>query len=201
MNDSILISIPIFAYLMGSIPFGLIFTRLFTTVDIRSVGSGNIGATNVGRTASKTLGIITLFCDMAKGIVPVGFAAAASNAGGPMHEIYLSCVALFSFLGHLFPLYLGLKGGGKGVATAAGCMIVISPLAFIIAALVFILFVCMTSRVSVGSLTASAVLPLAMWKSTGSLIFTLLSSAIALMILLCHKDNIVRLIKGQEPPF
>jgi acyl phosphate:glycerol-3-phosphate acyltransferase len=199
MNLLTMIGLPLFAYLLGSIPFGLVLTRMFTTVDIRSAGSGNIGATNVGRTAGKTLGLLTLFCDLLKGLLPVWLATTATNLGGASLELYVSTVALLSFLGHLYPIFMTFKNGGKGVATAAGCLGAISPVAFLVSILIFTLFTCLTHRVSVGSLSASALFPLAVWKSTDSLIFVIVSAIIALLIFVRHKDNIIRIVKGEEP--
>jgi len=193
------IGLPVVAYLLGSIPFGLIFTRLFTSTDIRSSGSGNIGATNVARTAGKLLGAATLAGDMLKGAVPVWIAVALAGKQGDWPEFFVSLVAFSSFAGHLFPLYMRFKGGGKGVATAAGCFFVISPVAGVVAVLMFTLMICLTRRVSVGSLSAAAILPLAMWKSTQSDLFTGCAGVVALAIFLRHRENIARLAKGEEP--
>ena len=195
------IGLPVFAYLLGSIPFGLILTRLFGSVDIHSAGSGNIGATNVARTAGKTLGLLTLIGDVLKGAVPVWLAVAMTGKQGIGPELYVALVAVLAFSGHLFPLYMNFKGGGKGVATAAGCFWVISPMAGTVSMLVFILLICLTSRVSVGSLAAAAALPLAVWKTTQSAIFTGCAIGVALVVFIRHKENIVRLIVGKEPDF
>lgn len=194
-----LITLPFFAYLIGSIPWGLIITRMFTSVDIRQVGSGNIGATNVRRAAGSTLGILTLVGDVLKGAVPVWLAAAIAGSGDSWSQVYISSVALCAFGGHLYPVYLKFKDGGKGVATAGGCFLVMSPTATIIAVLVFIMFVCFWNRVSVGSLAAAAVLPVAVWKSTQSKIITGCAVFIAILICIRHRDNIRRLLSGSEP--
>ena len=114
------VGLVIFAYLFGSIPFGLVLTRLFTSVDIRREGSGNIGATNVRRLAGTPLGILTLAGDVSKGALPVYLSQMVTASTIIPQEVYVSIVALAAFLGHLYPLYLKLKSGGKGVATAAG---------------------------------------------------------------------------------
>jgi glycerol-3-phosphate acyltransferase PlsY len=191
--------LPVFAYVLGSIPWGIVLTRSFTSVDIRREGSGNIGATNVGRIAGPTLGILTLIGDMLKGAIPVWIAGILTPPNSVWSEIYISVVSLAAFSGHLYPVYMGFKKGGKGVATAAGCFAVISPPAFVVVTLVFILFVCWLNRVAVASLAAAAVLPVAVWQSTGSGVLTGCAVVTAILIYFRHKDNIKRLFKGTEP--
>ena len=124
--------LPLLAYLLGSIPWGLLLTRRFTSADIRRRGSGNIGATNVARVAGPAWGLATLGGDFGKGWAPV---AVALHLGlpEPVFEPYAVAVALLAGLGHLFPVYTRLRGGGKGVATAAGGFFVLSPSAVLIA--------------------------------------------------------------------
>ena len=191
--------LPVFAYMLGSIPWGIVLTRLFTSVDIRREGSGNIGATNVGRIAGPTLGVLTLIGDMLKGAIPVWIAGVLTTPNSLWGEIYISVVSLAAFSGHLYPVYMGFKKGGKGVATAAGCFAVISPVAFVVVTLVFILFVCWLNMVAVASLAAAAVLPVAVWQSTGSGVLTGCAVVTAIIIYFRHKDNIKRLFKGTEP--
>lgn len=191
--------LPVFAYMLGSIPWGIVLTRLFTSVDIRREGSGNIGATNVGRIAGPTLGVLTLIGDMLKGTIPVWIAGVLTTPNSLWSEIYISVVSLAAFSGHLYPVYMRFKKGGKGVATAAGCFAVISPLAFAVATLVFILFVCWLNIVAVASLAAAAVLPVAIWQSTGSGVLTGCAVVTSTAICFRHKDNIKRLLKGTEP--
>jgi glycerol-3-phosphate acyltransferase PlsY len=191
--------LPVFAYLLGSIPWGIVLTRLFTSVDIRREGSGNIGATNVVRIAGPTLGVLTLMGDMLKGGIPVWIAGVLTTPNSFWGEIYISLVALAAFSGHLYPLFMRFKKGGKGVATAAGCFAVISPVAFMVAILVFIMFVCWLNIVAVASLAAAAVLPIAIWKATGSGVLTVCAVVIAILIYFRHTDNIKRLLKGTEP--
>jgi glycerol-3-phosphate acyltransferase PlsY len=191
--------LPVFAYMLGSIPWGIILTRLFTSVDIRREGSGNIGATNVGRIAGPTLGVLTLIGDMLKGAIPVWIAGVLTTPNSLWGEVYISVVSLAAFSGHLYPVYMRFKKGGKGVATAAGCFAVISPAAFVVATLVFILFVCWLNIVAVASLAAAAILPVAIWQSTGSGVLTVCAVVTAIIIYFRHKDNIKRLFKGTEP--
>ena len=194
----ILFGLSVFAYLLGSIPCGLILTKRFASIDIRQKGSGNIGATNVRRVAGATLGTLTLAGDLLKGALPVCLAVyimAGTSIGG----IYLSVVALSSFLGHLYPVYTKFKGGGKGVATAAGCFIIISPIACIVAMLIFIVFIFLSKRVSAGSLSGAAVLPVAVWLTNHSIPLTACAIITAIFIFFRHTDNIKRLLSGTEP--
>jgi glycerol-3-phosphate acyltransferase PlsY len=194
-----LLILPFFAYLLGSIPWGLVLTRLFTSKNIRQEGSGNIGATNVRRVAGTKLGILTLAGDIFKGAVPVWLAVSLTDSNGFWTSFYISLVAFAAFLGHLYPIYMKFKNGGKGVATAAGCFAVISPPALGVVILVFILFVCGFNRVSAASLGAAAVLPVAVWKATGSGVLTGCAAATAVFIGFRHKENITRLLSGTEP--
>lgn len=191
--------LPVFAYLLGSIPWGLILTRLFTSVNIREVGSGNIGATNVARTAGPVLGVMTLAGDILKGAFPVWLAVSTTTPNKIWGDFFIALVAFAAFTGHLYPVYMKFKNGGKGVATAAGCFGVISPVALVILIFVFIMFVCLSNRVSPASLAAAAVLPVAIWKSTGSEIMLGCSVITGILIYFRHMDNIKRLFAGTEP--
>ena len=192
--------LPIFAYLLGSIPWGLILTRLFTPINIRQVGSGNIGATNVGRMAGPGLGVLTLAGDILKGAFPVWLAVSMTTPNEVWGALYIALVAITAFMGHLYPVYLKFKNGGKGVATAAGCFGVISPVALVILILVFIMLVCWSNRVSLASLAAAAVLPIAIWKATGSGVMLGCAVITSIFIYFRHVDNIKRLLTGTEPP-
>jgi len=189
----------VFSYLLGSVPWGLVLTRAFTSIDIRQEGSGNIGATNVRRLAGRRLGILTLAGDVLKGAFPVWLAMKISAPDHVWGEIYISLVALSAFSGHLYPVYMKFKSGGKGVATAAGCFLVISPFSCFVAVLAFIMFVCWTHRVSVGSLAASAILPVAVWKATQSNVMTGCAVVTTGFIYIRHAENIKRLLSGIEP--
>jgi glycerol-3-phosphate acyltransferase PlsY len=191
--------LPIFSYLLGSIPWGIIFTRLFTPINIKQVGSGNIGATNVARMAGPGLGILTLAGDILKGAFPVWLAVSMATPNEVWGDLYIALVAFAAFMGHLYPVYMKFKNGGKGVATAAGCFGVISPIALVILILVFILFVCWSNRVSLASLAAAAVLPVAIWKATGSKVMLGCAVVTTIFIYFRHADNIKRLIAGKEP--
>src|SRR4030043_491762 len=125
------IFVALFGYLLGSVPFGLILTKLFSQVDPRKTGSKNIGATNIFRTTGKTLGILTLIADVLKGVAPIWI---ANQWGLPDH--WIAIAGLSPFLGHVFPIFLGFKGG-KGVATAVGIYLPISPVAVLIEIFIF----------------------------------------------------------------
>jgi glycerol-3-phosphate acyltransferase PlsY len=196
--------LPVFAYLLGSVPFGLIITKLFLSEDIRKAGSGNIGATNVRRMAGNIPGILTLFCDVGKGAFPVYLSSAlvvseSFSSPDSWAQLYIAITALSAFAGHLFPVYTGFKGGGKGVATAGGCFLFLSPFSLFVAVLVFILAVNLSNRASVGSLAGSLILPLAVWKASGSAILTGCAGVMTIGIFLRHHENIRRLIAGTEP--
>ncbi len=187
------------AYLLGSVPFGLILTRKFASVDIRAEGSGNIGATNVRRVAGTALGALTLAGDFLKGAIPVYIAAVLTGDKGACGEFYISVTAIAAFWGHLYPIFLKFKGGGKGVATAAGCFLVISPVPFLAAIMLFAVVIFFYRRVSAGSLAASAVLPFAVWVANHSVSYIFCATIISLFIFFRHRENIKRLLSGTEP--
>jgi len=190
----------ILAYLLGSIPFGLVLTRLFTSIDIRNAGSGNIGATNVRRLAGNLLGFLTLAGDILKGALPVLLAMALLR-GEPrqLSEAITICVAVGAFAGHLYPVYLGFKTGGKGVATALGGCLVISPPAVLIFLLVFVLSVKFIRRVSVGSLFGAVVLVPAVAMFTGSAVYATGCLVMTGLIFVRHRENLKRILAGTEP--
>ena len=189
------------AYLLGSIPWGLILARIFAREDIRLRGSGNIGATNVTRQAGLLPGLLTLAGDIIKGAIPVYLALVAFGPVGGSADIYPAAVALAAFSGHLFPVYLKFRDGGKGVATAAGCFAVISPWAVLVVFAVFIVMLLAVRRVSVGSLAAAATLPAAIWITSDSAIMLVAACIIALLIFIRHRDNLKRLATGKEAEF
>jgi glycerol-3-phosphate acyltransferase PlsY len=190
----------IFAYLLGSIPFGLVFANLFTKQDLRRIGSGNIGATNALRAGGWRLGLATLAGDGLKGAIPVYLALVLSSnhSAGPA-ALWMTLSAIGAFLGHLFPVYLKFSTGGKGVSTAAGCFAVISPLALAVSLAVFVIVAGVSRRVSAGSLAAAAILPIAVFWITRSMVLSGCALAISMMVILRHRDNIRRLLAGTEP--
>jgi acyl phosphate:glycerol-3-phosphate acyltransferase len=181
----------ILSYLVGSIPVGVLLSKAKGR-DPRRVGSGNIGATNVMRAAGKTLGIVTLFCDILKGFIPTWLAI---HVGQPQWVV--AVVGLAAFAGHVFPLYLRFRGG-KGVATALGVLLALSPLAVGVAAIVFIAFLLIWGYVSLGSLAGAALAPPALLVLRAPRGYVLSCTLMVVMIFLRHADNIKRLAKGNE---
>jgi len=181
----------LFSYLIGAIPFGLLWGRL-AGVDVRRSGSGNIGATNVGRLVGRKIGLLALVSDIAKGLLPMLSVAWL----GADQAVVLIC-GLASFMGHLYPVYLGFKGG-KGVATALGVYLYFDPLAIFICMIIFGLVVARSGYVSAGSLTASALMPVLifLFHGAGNLVWA--SLAVAGLIWFKHGTNISRLLKGEE---
>jgi glycerol-3-phosphate acyltransferase PlsY len=198
---SVFIVLLVFAYLLGSVPWGLIMTRFFARGDIRLKGSGNIGATNVVREAGAMPGLLTLAGDLTKGALPVYLACSTFGLPGGSGDPYPAAVALAAFAGHLFPVYLKFRDGGKGVATAAGCFAVISSGAVLAAFGVFLVGLLVSRRVSVGSLCGASALPPAIWVNTDSTVLAAAAGLVALLIFMRHHANIKRLIAGTEPAF
>jgi len=194
-----LLTLLIFAYILGSIPWGFILTKVFTPFDVRKQGSGNIGATNVRRIAGTKLGFFTLTGDMFKGAFPVYLAINLTSVNGFGAEICISLITIVALLGHLYPIFLKFRDGGKGVATTAGAFIIISPIACFFAMLTFIMLIFLFKRVSVGSLGATLILPFAVWKATDSKILAICAAFISIIIYLRHIENIKRLFLGTEP--
>ena len=182
-------------YLIGSIPFGLVFGKLLG-VDVRCAGSGNIGATNVNRLLGKKMGGITLLADAGKAVLPM-MATAKILGSHPAAQFWVAATGGAAFLGHLYPLYLNFRGG-KGVATALGIFFYVQPLAVAISILVFVVVVRAWGYVSLGSLTAAALLPLLVYLVDGMEYKTYLAGVIAVLIWLKHTDNIKRLLAHQE---
>jgi len=196
-----LIGVPIAAYLLGSIPFGLLFTKLFRGGDVRQSGSGNIGATNVARVAGPLPGILTLLFDAAKGAAAVRLAARFSNE----NATWMIIAALAALFGHCFPVWLKFRGG-KGVATAAGAFLMLSPLALLGSVILFILVVAFWRYVSLGSISAAASMPLLIYflwapQHAPPLAVTFGALAAAGLIIYKHDANIQRLLQGEEPKF
>ncbi len=195
-----IICLCVFAYLIGSIPFGLVFAKIFTSQDLRKIGSGNIGATNAKRAGGWRLGLATLACDVLKGAIPVLIAAAVSQEyENGLKEIWMALTAISAFSGHLFPVYLKFKTGGKGVATAAGCFAVISPISLAISLISFIIAVGISKQVSTGSLAAAIMLSISVICLNQPLSIIGCALFISIAIIFRHKDNIKRLIAGTEP--
>lgn len=205
----ICITVAVVAYLLGSIPFGYLLVKIFRGQDIRLSGSGNIGATNVARSGAKGLGIATLLLDAAKGLLAVWLASALAqssyNACGsvpclPVKEL-MSIAALFAVLGHVFTVWLKFRGG-KGVATALGTFIVLYPRAVLVCLAVFVVIVAISRYISLGSIVSAAAFPLVIYMMGGRDWPSLLMvSAIALLVIVKHHQNISRILAGNENRF
>ncbi len=194
------------SYLVGAIPFGLLLGRL-AGADVRLAGSGNIGATNVGRVLGKKMGILTLVCDVGKGFLPVWGVAlllpettAAPTAIAStlaVKDLIVVLCGLATVLGHMFPVYLAFKGG-KGVATALGVFLALSPWSILISLVIFVATVAVSGYVSVGSLAASALIPLWLWIFGASVQALVVAGVIVVLIWFKHSSNIGRLLRGEE---
>lgn len=183
------------AYLLGSIPTGLLLARAFGGVDIRTKGSGNIGATNVYRTLGRKIGILTLLGDCLKGLLPV---LAAKALQQPDH--WVAAAGIAAFLGHVFPLFLRFKGG-KGVATALGVFLAASPLSVLASLGVFIIVLVPWRYVSLASITAAAAMPAFTAIIDRKPMIVAMSFCIAAIIVIKHRENIRRLLNGTENRF
>jgi len=182
------------AYLLGSIPTGLLLGKVYG-IDVRREGSGNIGATNLYRTLGRRVGILTLIGDCLKGLAPV----LAARYFAPSTDL-AAWVGLAAFYGHVFSVFLRFKGG-KGVATALGVFLALSPLAVAISLAVFLLLVLKWRYVSLGSVAAAAVMPLAVYLLRGSQAMLLVTALVAVIVIIRHHANIKRLVDGTENKF
>lgn len=183
------------SYLLGAVPFGLLFTKLFSGVDVRSVGSGNIGATNVLRAAGKKVAVLTLLADGLKGFLPVFLARLF------VHDEWTTAISgAAAILGHIFPVYLGFKGG-KGVATSFGVVLGVSPWTGVVALLAWLIAAIVWRYSSLSALIAFASYPLVTFAvpPEPSKPYGLLSLFIFGMIYYRHRENIKRLLAGTEP--
>jgi glycerol-3-phosphate acyltransferase PlsY len=193
------IFIALFGYLLGSVPTGIVLTRLFSRVDPRRAGSQNIGATNIYRTAGKTLGVLTLVGDMVKGAIPVWMAIMWSQHDlWGIHEFWIGIVAFSPIVGHIFPIFLGFKGG-KGVATAVGIYLVVSPIAVLIEFFLFAFIVWRWRIIALGSIVCATTIPILIaYFRSDSQVYFVLSVVVAALILYRHQSNIARLLQGTE---
>jgi glycerol-3-phosphate acyltransferase PlsY len=192
-------------YLLGSIPTGYLLVRIFLHEDIRAVGSGNIGATNVLRSGGKGLGAATFLLDMLKGCFAVwvgGMLGAALIPAAPLRSVQ-ALAALCAVLGHMFPIWLKLRGG-KGVATGFGVFLVAAPLAALAAISVFIVVLLLSRFVSLASILGAAAFPaFAYFLVHGDkpVFYVAVQCTVALLIILKHHQNIRRLLSGTESRF
>lgn len=179
------------AYLLGAVPFGIVMARLFGLGDLRQIGSGNIGATNVLRTGNKLAAFLTLVLDAGKG----GFAVLIARAA--LGEDAAQVAGLFAFLGHLYPVYLRFKGG-KGVATFLGTMLALSPIIGVCCCVTWLVVALLSRYSSLSALVAAALAPLWMMVFDRGSLF-ILAVILTALIYLRHWGNIRRLQAGTEP--
>ncbi|HVP50721.1 MAG TPA: glycerol-3-phosphate 1-O-acyltransferase PlsY [Terriglobales bacterium] len=193
----------VIAYLLGSIPFGYILVRVFHGQDVRTSGSGNIGATNVAR-SSPALGALTLLLDAAKGLLAVAagslLAASAGQATAKSRYTLAAIAAVFAVIGHMFPVWLKFRGG-KGVATSVGVFLALAPKTLLVAVALFVALVAAFRYVSLGSIIATAAFPLIAYAlhdyhSSSEILAAM--CAIAALIVIKHHENIRRLLAGSE---
>ncbi|NLE21596.1 MAG: glycerol-3-phosphate 1-O-acyltransferase PlsY [Actinobacteria bacterium] len=179
------------AYLLGSIPFGLVVGSLFYGVDVRQHGSGNVGTTNVFRVLGKKAGVAVLTCDMLKGYVPAAVAAALFD---PWFAIFIAAAPV---VGHIYSIFLKGKGG-KGIATGAAVVLALVPVVFAIVFTVWIVLVLTTRYVSVGSLTASFLVPVLAFAFDEPVPYKIAGVLVAVIVWWAHRGNIRRLLAGEE---
>ncbi|PKN72483.1 MAG: acyl-phosphate glycerol 3-phosphate acyltransferase [Candidatus Cloacimonetes bacterium HGW-Cloacimonetes-3] len=190
--------LPLFAYLLGSVPIGWIIGKVFYKKDIRKGGSGNVGATNALRLYGTTTGIVVLLLDMGKGFLATQLARNSLPVGSPI----VALCALLVILGHVFPIYLGFKGG-KGVATAGGAFLALAPLSMLTALGVFIMITSISRYVSLGSIIAALVFHVhSLWHiclvNNSDYASLILICFVVLMIVIKHRENLFRLLNGTE---
>ena len=185
------------AYLAGAIPFGKLIARFAARIDITQRGSKNIGATNVARELGIKWGLLTLFLDVFKGLIPVLLFTAYVPKCDLSSQIGLACISLSSLLGHQFSIFLGFRGG-KGVATALGVYLALSPISCVLGLAVFILTVLKWDFISLGSMVSAASIPifLTLFHQPKPIIFS--SVVMASLIYFRHGENVKRLIIGEE---
>ena len=198
----ILIFFSLFGYLIGSIPFGLILTKLSGLGDIRNIGSGNIGATNVLRTGNKKLAFFTLIMDAGKGAFAIYLGVLLFNfleiSNFASLELLKSMIAIFSVIGHCFPIWLKFKGG-KGVATGLGAILFFNLTIGIIALLIWIIIAKLFKMSSLSALFTYFIVPILIYYYDKENYFFIASLLISIICWFQHRENIKRLLKGLEP--
>ena len=194
----LLLALTVLAYLLGSIPSGLLVARALRGPDPRGQGSGNPGTANLYRLLGRTAGALTLLGDVAKGALPVALARLALTSLGAWQDTGVALVAAAAVAGHVFPLYLGFKGG-KAVATTFGVVAVLSPWAALNLVAVYILALYQTRTFSVSALICAWLLPVAVGLFSDSKAYLVLAGVLSGLILVCHRENLERFFKGEEP--
>ncbi|HPF20243.1 MAG TPA: glycerol-3-phosphate 1-O-acyltransferase PlsY [Syntrophomonas sp.] len=185
------IIVVIISYLLGSVPFAYIMIRLFKGIDIRKVGSGNVGSTNALRTAGKRVALAALLGDLLKGLAAAWIGLQTGGEG-----LAAVCV-LAAVIGHCWPVFIGFKGG-KGMATTAGAILLLMPKVFLFLAIIFVLIVFFSRYVSLASVSVAVLLPLTalFFSQPGS--YLLVSVILTVLVIYRHRENIERLRNGNE---
>ena len=185
------------AYLIGGIPFGYLIVRFTTGRDVRSMGSGNIGATNVLRTTGRAVAVVTLLLDIAKGFVAVWIMALVSYAS----PVWMSAAALAVMAGHAFPIFLKFKGG-RAVASFIGAFLYLTPVPLLAVVVLFVIVVAATRYISLGSILAAGTFPFAVWLILHPPGVEVIAAVVAgAFIIARHRANIARLRAGNEHVF
>ncbi len=185
------------AYLLGSIPFGVLISQKVARLDITKAGSGNIGATNVAREVGLKWGVITLVADVLKGFIPVVLARYLLGSSIEMNEALKGMIGLTALLGHQFPVYSHFRGG-KGVATCLGVFLAISPISCLFSGVMFFILVALWRYISLGSILGALTMPIWLYLTGHSTFMILPSLVMSLLITFQHRGNIQRLIQGNE---
>ena len=193
----VFVALLIGAYLLGSIPFGVLISKKVARLDITKAGSGNIGATNVAREVSLKWGIITLLADVLKGFIPVVLARYLLGSSIEMNEALKGMIGLTALLGHQFPVYSRFRGG-KGVATCLGVFLAISPISCLFSGVMFFILVALWRYISLGSILGALTMPVWLYLTGHSTFMILPSLVMSLLITFQHRGNIQRLIQGNE---
>lgn len=185
------------AYLFGSVPFGKLIAKRVASIDIMKRGSQNIGASNVARELGTFWGFVTLILDMLKGYIPITLYIRYATQTNDCFAIGLSSVMVSALIGHQFSIFLKFKGG-KGVGTATGIYLALSPISCLLGAVLFILIVYKWDFISLGSIVSTSAIPLLLAFSGKERSLVICSALIAVLIILKHRGNIRRMLKGQE---
>ncbi|MDR2008301.1 MAG: glycerol-3-phosphate 1-O-acyltransferase PlsY [Alphaproteobacteria bacterium] len=191
MESDYLMIVIVMSYVLGSLPYGYILVKMFKGVDIRTVGSGNIGTTNVLRAGYRGLAFLTLLLDSFKGAIAILLTRHYFN----LDEDYVAIAGLVAILGHMYPIWLKFKGG-KGVATFFGTILAFDPLLFLICGFVWLLIAIPTRYSSLAAIVSVIVFPVAAYFLDEPLFYV--SIAIAVLIIYKHRENIKRLLQGKE---
>jgi glycerol-3-phosphate acyltransferase PlsY len=188
------------AYILGSVPTGLIVARLMGGPDPRQAGSGNVGAANLFRLIGRNAGVFTLLGDTLKGALPVFLAVYWVTPLGAWHDSAVAAVGLAAVLGHVLPIFLKFQGG-KAVATTFGVVAVLCPVAAVNLVIVYGLTLYQVRIFSVGAVTCAWLLPLAVGLFCDSKAYLFLAGVLSGLVLVRHRDNLIRLARGEEPRF